>query len=214
MRKLPFLQALFPTAKADILAACMLQPEKWWYLSELASHAGTRPSSLQRELKSLAEAGILEQRRDGNRLYVKANSAAPIFPELRGLVEKTAGVLPALRLLLEPFREKIACAFVFGSVAKATEHAVSDIDLMVIGDVGLLELSPGLRVLERKFGREINPLTSGVREFCAKTKAKDHFAITVLGQSKIFVKGDQSDLDNVVGRQRGPASHHLKQRTG
>jgi len=138
MRKSTLLQALFPTSRANILAACMLQPDKWWYLTELATHLSTTPSSLQRDLISLTEAGILDARRDGRRLYVRANNESPIYSELRGLMEKTAGMVPALKLLLEPFREKILCAFVFGSVAKGTEHAASDVDLMVIGNVGLM----------------------------------------------------------------------------
>ena len=80
MRRQILLQVLFPAARADILAACMLQPEKWWYLTELAAHLSRPPSSLQRDLKSLTSSGILEQRRDGNRSYVKANTGASVFP--------------------------------------------------------------------------------------------------------------------------------------
>ena len=65
MRKTATLQALFPTVRQGVLAATLMQPEKWWYLSELAADLGTRPSSLQRELAALVEIGILERRREG-----------------------------------------------------------------------------------------------------------------------------------------------------
>lgn len=114
MRKPPALRALFPTIRGDVLAATFTQPEKWWYLSELAEFLRTTPSSLQRELKALVDAGILEQRRDGTRTYYKAEARSPLFGELRGLFEKTAGVVPTIREVLAPFRKQIDCAFVYG----------------------------------------------------------------------------------------------------
>lgn len=80
-----------------MLAATFTQPDKWWYLSELAQFLRTTPSSLQRELKALADAGILPQRREGTRAYFKADASSPLFPELRGLLEKSAGLLSTLQ---------------------------------------------------------------------------------------------------------------------
>src|SRR6266540_1773790 len=103
LRKTAALRALFPTVRGDVLAATLTQPDKWWFLSELAQFIGTTPSSLQRELKALVDGGILEQRREGTRSYFKAQTRSPLFPELRGLLEKTAGLLPMLRQALKPF---------------------------------------------------------------------------------------------------------------
>ncbi|MBA2304360.1 MAG: winged helix-turn-helix transcriptional regulator, partial [Acidobacteria bacterium] len=100
MRKPHALATLFPTMRGDLLAATLNQPDKWWYLSELAQFLKTRPSSLQRELKALVDGGILQQRREGTRTYFKAETRSPLFPELRGLVEKTVGVLPTLQEVL------------------------------------------------------------------------------------------------------------------
>lgn len=90
MRKTAALTALFPTVRGAVLAATLTQPDKWWYLSELAEFLRTTPSSLQRELKALVGGGILQQRREGTRTYFKAEIRSPLFPELRGLFEKTA----------------------------------------------------------------------------------------------------------------------------
>ena len=84
------LATLFPTLRGELLAATLTRPDKWWYLSELAGYLQTTPSSLQRELKALVAGGILQQRRDGTRTYFKAETRSPLFPELRGLIEKTA----------------------------------------------------------------------------------------------------------------------------
>ena len=92
MRKTsPALDSLFPSVRQGVLAATLTRPEKWWYLSELAEFLHTRPSSLQRELRSLEQSGILKQRKDGRRTYFKAETRSPIFRELRSIFEKTDG---------------------------------------------------------------------------------------------------------------------------
>lgn len=207
MRKPPAaLAALFPTVRGDVLAATLTQPDKWWYLSELAQFLRTTPSSLQRELKALVDAGILQQRREGTRTYFKAETRSPLFPELRGLVEKTAGLLPTLRQALEPFETRIDCAFVYGSVARRQEHALSDVDVLVIGGIGLAELAPALRKAKSRLGREINVTSYSAGEFRKRVAAMDHFLSEILRGSKQFVKGNQGELDEVIGKPRRSAA--------
>jgi predicted nucleotidyltransferase len=199
MRKtLPPLDSLFPSVRQGVLAATLTRPEKWWYLSELAEFLHTRPSSLQRELSSLGQSGILEQRKDGRRTYFKAETRSPIFRELRSIFEKTVGLIPTLRVALDPFAEKIACAFVYGSIARHEEHATSDVDLMVIGNIGLGDLAPSLRKTEKLLGREVNVTNYSVDEFRKKITDGDHFLTTVLRGSLQFVKGEQRDLDAIA----------------
>lgn len=201
MRRNPALRALFPTVRGELLAATLTQPDKWWYLSELAQFLGTSPSSLQRELKALVRGGILERRREGTRTYFKADTRSPLFPELRGLLDKTSGILPILRAVLAPFEGDIECAFVYGSVARAGEHATSDVDLMIIGKVGLARLSPDLLKAEARVGREINVTNYSAAEFRRKAQGgKDHFISEVLKGPKEFLKGGQRDLERVIGK--------------
>ncbi len=199
MRKARPLEALFPSVREGILSAAFTRPEKWWYLSELAEHLHTSPSSLQRELSSLVASGILQQRREGARTYFKAEDRSPMFQDLRGLFEKTAGLVPTLREMLEPFESRIVCAFLYGSVARGTETAVSDVDLMVIGKVGLADLTSALRKAEARLGREINVTNYSISEFSKKAASRDHFLVTVLRGPREFVKGNQDDLDKIAG---------------
>ena len=204
MRNQPALQVLFPGIRQGVLAATLTQPDKWWYLSELAQYLHTSPSSLQRELRALVASGILQKRREGTRTYFKAEARSPMFPELRNLFEKTAGLIPNLQRLLAPFKDRIACAFVYGSIARRTEAALSDVDLMVIGSVGLAELSPALRKAESRLGRDVNVTAYSVSEFREKVAAKGHFLATVLRGPKQFVKGSQHDLEKIISQQRRP----------
>jgi predicted nucleotidyltransferase len=212
MRKTRALATLFPTIRGDVLAATLNQPDKWWYLSELAQFLKTTPSSLQRELKTLVDGGILLQRREGTRRYFKAETRSPLFPELRGLVEKTVGVLPILQDVLEPLQAEMDCAFVFGSMARSDEHTLSDVDLMVIGSVGLAGLTPALRKAETRLGREVNATSYSTREFRSKAAGKDHFLSEVLRGPKQFVKGDQRDLDEIVGTPRRSTASDVEKR--
>jgi predicted nucleotidyltransferase len=201
MRKTPSaLDNLFPYVRQGVLAATLTRPEKWWYLSELAEFLHTRPSSLQRELRSLERSGILQQRKDGRRTYFRAETRSPIFRELRGIFEKTFGLVPTLKQALRPFENKITCSFVYGSVARGEERATSDVDLMVIGNVGLAQLSPVLLKAEKRLGREVNVTDYSIQEFRKKAREGDHFLTTVLKGSLQFVKGEQIDLDAITSK--------------
>jgi predicted nucleotidyltransferase len=199
MRNKETLDSLFPRVRQRVLAATLTHPDQWWYMSQLASFLGTTPSSLQRELSSLVASGILQRREEGNRVYFKAETRSPLFADLKRLMEKTAGVVPSLRTALTPFDEKIVCAFVYGSFARREEHALSDVDLMVIGSLGLAELSPVLRKLERRLNREVNVTTCPVKEIRNRISARDHFFRELLSGPKHFVKGGQRELDTIIG---------------
>ncbi len=200
MRMSPILEALFPEVRAKVLAAIFGQPDREWYLTELARTLETQPSSLQRELEALSRAGILEQRRDGRRVYVKTDRSSPVFADLRGLLEKTAGVIPVLRGELETLGESIYLAFIYGSIARSEELSASDIDLMVVGKAGLSDLIPALRSSEHLLGRPVNPSVYSLEEFQERARSGDHFLTTVLKGAKQFVKGGEDELERIAGK--------------
>lgn len=199
MRNSNILEVLFPDIRSKILATLLLQPEKQWFLSELAQYLGSQPSSLQREVEALSRAGLLEQTKDGRRVYFKADTDSPVFSDLKGLFEKTAGLIPILRKELDAFGERIRLAFLYGSTARSEESSESDVDLMIVGDVGLSDLVPSLRRVEQKLGRPVNPTIYSSKEFKAKARNQDHFLTTVLGGAKQFVKGNDVELATVAG---------------
>lgn len=200
MRKKNPIDALFPKVRQNILAATYSQPEKWWFMSELASYINTTPSSLQRELDSLVKSGILQSRRDGNRLYFRAETESPVFAPLRELISQTLGVKEKVKESLLPLEDKIVFAFIYGSVARREEHTKSDVDLIVVGAVGLADLSPVLRDLERKFNREINATCYSPEEFQKKIRSGNHFLMNILREKKVFLVGNENELDKLTGK--------------
>lgn len=201
------LDALFPRTRQAVLGSLLVHSGKWWYISDLARHLDTTPSSLQRELAQLAAAEILLTRKDGNRVYFKADTENPMYPELRRLMEKTSGFVGVLRqTLFANTAPRIAVAFVFGSTARGQEDSVSDIDLLIVGGVTLEGITPKLRRAEKRLGREISAIVFRPDEFAEKIRAGNHFLKAVLEKEKLFVVGAQRDLEAVArGKQRAAA---------
>jgi predicted nucleotidyltransferase len=195
------LDALFPTIRAGVLSATILQPERWWFMTELARHLETSPSSLQRELESLVAAGLLLRRQDGRRTYFKANPDSPLFADLRGLLDKTSGLVPALKSTLTHFGDRIELAFLYGSIARGEEHSASDVDLMIVGTLKQIDLLPALRKLETRFRREVNVTLYSPEEFLRRQTAEDHFLHTVLKGKTIPLKGTVHELEETASRQ-------------
>jgi predicted nucleotidyltransferase len=201
MRTIGILDALFPTIRAGVLSATMLQPEHWWFMTELARHLETSPSSLQRELESLVSVGLLLRRQDGRRTYYKANADSPLFRDLHGLLDKTSGLIPALTTTLKRFDNRIELAFLYGSVARGEEHSASDVDLAIVGTLKQIDLLPALRKLESRFGREVNVTLFSPEEFRRKLAAEDHFLLSVLKGKTIPLKGTLNELEETASRQ-------------
>jgi predicted nucleotidyltransferase len=198
MRKFSLLDSLLPKIRQAVLAATVLHPDRWWYLSDLAQHLRVTPSSLQRELASLVAAGILQSRRDGNRVYYQPDPACPILPELRGLLIKTIGIADVLRDMLTPFGSKIDVAFLYGSVARGEETSASDVDLMIVGGLRLAEAASALREAEKRLQRPVNPTLFSPQEFVQKATEGNHFVTTVLRGEKIYLIGSEHDMANVA----------------
>ncbi|MGO8903341.1 MAG: helix-turn-helix domain-containing protein [Isosphaeraceae bacterium] len=199
MRKTMSLDALFPKTRQAILGAMLIDPARSWYLSDLARHLGVTPSSLQRELHSLARGGILRRSADGNRVYFRTDPDCPFLSELRGIILKTVGLGNVLQECLDPLRDRIRVAFVYGSMARSEERSASDVDLMVIGSVGLSQIAPVLKKAEISLGRAVNPSVYSAEEVVKKLSAGHHFLETILKGEKIYIQGDQSDLEAALG---------------
>ena len=94
-----------------------------------------------------------------------------------------------------PHQKRIRLAFIYGSVAKGSENAASDIDLMLISDeMTYPDLLVGLAELEKQLGRKINPTIYTGNEFRAKLDSDNSFITRVTEQPKLFLIGSESDI--------------------
>jgi predicted nucleotidyltransferase len=186
------LSTLFPKARSEILKLLFLDGEQELHLRELTRKSGLTLGALQTEVEKLCGADLLLSRRDGNRRYFRANTQHPLFIDLKQIVTKTSGLHDALARVLHP-HPKINAAFVFGSFADGSAKATSDIDLLIIGSLGLRALAPLLRPLTQDLGREINPVVFTSAEF-VQQQNQSAFLQDVMAKEKLFIKGDAREL--------------------
>jgi predicted nucleotidyltransferase len=187
--------ALFSGTQQRVLAFLFGQPERSFFATELIGLAGGGSGAVQRELKRLEESGLVTMTPLGNRKHYQANSQSPIFAELCGIVQKTVGLAEPLRTALTPFTHQIEAAFVYGSVAKRSDTAHSDIDLMLISDT--LEYADVFGALEQAatiLGRTINPTIYTQQELAKRIKQKNAFVERVLAQPKVWLMGNEHEL--------------------
>jgi len=162
------------------------------HLREIERITGLSTGSIRQETGKLQKLGLITVRKDGNRICYESNRNHPLYQDIRSIVRKTNGLTDVLRDALND--NNIKFAFVFGSVARGEETADSDIDLMVIGDIGLRKISGLLSGVAEKVGREINPHVLSQSEFSRRLKKKEHLVSRIMESSKIFVAGNEYDL--------------------
>ncbi|MGH9372515.1 MAG: nucleotidyltransferase domain-containing protein [Vicinamibacterales bacterium] len=185
---------LFGSTRRRVLGWLLGHADESYYLREIVRRTGTSVGAVQRELEKLTAAGLLTRTVDGRQVYFQANRDAPIFPELRELFAKTAGLTDVLREALLPLAGRVRVAFVFGSAARGELRAKSDIDLLVIGDASFQDVVEALGPAQARLGRDINPTVYPADEFVAKLGAQHHFLTTVLSEPRMFVVGGDHEL--------------------
>ena len=181
--------ALFTDRQARIFKWIFGQPGRAFYLNELLRLTQLGSASLQQELKRLTDAGIVRSTRTGNLRMFQANPDSAVFTELASLTRKTVGREALLCESLQPLHDKLAGAWIYGSVAKQTDTSESDIDVMLVGDgLTLGEVLQCLEPLERELGRVINPTCYTVQEFERRKADPDSFVSKVWQQPRLVLK--------------------------
>ena len=187
--------ALFSQVQQRVLGLLFGQPERRFQGAELIRLAQGGTGAVHRQLTRLERVGLVTVTRIGNQKYYQANPDSAVYQELHGLIVKTVGMVGPLRAALEPLAASITAAFVFGSVAKGTDRALSDIDVMILAqDLSYPELYTALKAAEHVLGRQVNPTVMTPVEWQTKQQAADSFATRVAGGPKLFVLGDEDAI--------------------
>jgi predicted nucleotidyltransferase len=182
--------ALFTSTQQRIFALLYGQPDRSFYLTEIVRLAEIGRGGVQRELRRLEQTGLVTTKNIGNQKHYQANPDTPVYQELTSIVRKTVGLKQPLMEALDSVKEKISLAFVYGSVAKGTDTASSDIDLMIVTDLLALEdVFTLLARVEEKLGRRVNPTLYNTPEFSKKRSSKNSFLVEVLSSPIIELIG-------------------------
>jgi predicted nucleotidyltransferase len=195
-------EVLFPASyRRRVLSLLLLHPDRALHVREIARLTGTTAGTLNKELARLHRAGLLVREAVGNQVRYSADRANPVYEELAGILRKTVGLADVLAEALAPATKIIDVAFVFGSMARSAESARSDVDVMLIGAIGFGDavrlLDPAAAVL----GREVNPKVYSAAQWRTAVKAKDPFVLDVLARPKIFLIGNDDEVERTGRRQ-------------
>lgn len=187
--------ALFSKVQQRVLGLIFGQPERSFYTSEIVKKVHSGTGAVTRELARLAGSGLVSVERIGNQVHYRANPESPIFEELQSLVVKTVALADPIRKSLEPFSALMKAAFIYGSVAKGTDTAQSDIDLIIVGDeLDYSGIYSATSEAERVLRRKINPILLSSEDWRRKAGEKGSFVRKVNDLPKIFVIGSEKEL--------------------
>ncbi len=187
--------ALFTKTQQKLLGLLYGRPGETFYLNEIVRLANVGKGTIKRELERMQAAGLVTVERIGNQNHYQANADCPIYAELLVIVRKTFGVVGVLQFVLEPLVDKIDLAFVYGSVARGSMTASSDIDLLVITDqLAYSDLMGVLLVAEELLGRPVNPSVYDMAQFKRKWRDGNAFVSKIMKQPKLWIKGSASGI--------------------
>lgn len=188
------LSALFNGTCVLLLSFLYGNPGREFYLREIARNIGAAAGSVQREIGNLVLAGLVVKSPHGKQVYYRANTNSPVYSEIRGLIIKTFGLSGVVKDALGPVSKEIVCAFIYGSQADGTATAESDVDLMVIGNVGEMELHKIVKKAEAQLGKAINYSLFSPKEFRRRKNDKKGFINRIVSGRKIMIIGDENEV--------------------
>ncbi len=184
-------------ARAEILKHLFTSEKKVVHLRELSRLSKISAPVLHRELRNLVALGLVVSQNDGNRVNFSANVNTPFFTLLCDLVSEMEGSITALQTAFADISADFV--FIFGSTAKGLAKVDSDIDLFVIGDCGLREVTRRIHSAANDIRQEINPYVITRVDFLSRIKKHDHFLVEICSDKKIFLKGDEDEFARLAG---------------
>ena len=176
-------------AKRRLLKLFITNPDRDFYIREIAKVTGEALNAVRRELGHLEKAGLIKSRHEGNLKYYSLIKEFPFYPELKKIIYATVGLGDYLTAKFSGSRQ-IELAFIYGSVAKNEETARSDIGLFVVGEIDEAELHEIVSQIEGDVGRSINYTLMTEREFGERLNKGEPFVKRIMAEKKLALKGN------------------------
>jgi len=194
MKNFEIINRLFSSKiRTKLLDAFLSLPKARFYIRELERKINEEAKNISRELNNLETLGLLISEKQGNQRFYSVNEDFFLYPELKGIILKTTGVLGLLKEALAKLKG-IEIAFIYGSYATGKETESSDVDLMIIGKPDLTELNVEISGLEDKLNREINYMCFDREEYEERKKRKDAFISEILAEEKMLLQGSENEI--------------------
>lgn len=182
--------------RKKILLLYIYNPEKKYFINQIARLVGTSAGTAQRELNVFVKSDILFREKEANLMYYRLNQANRLLKNIKEIVRQTIGIEVLLKDRFARVKD-IEYAFIFGSYANNNFKSDSDIDLYVIGDISEKDLHRETARLEKEINHEINYNLSTLAEFKQNLK-KSFFHQSIL-KNHILIIGNQDEFNDFIG---------------
>jgi len=160
-----FLSAVVPSrTRVQILVKLMLNPGIRAYLRGLAAEFDVSPNAIRTELNNLRKHKVLTSERDGRKLYYRANTSHPLFPELSSMVRKITGIDELMNSVVDRLGN-LEAAYLIGDYARGADTGI--IDVVLVGEIDRVQLYDFVAKTEAYIDRKIRSLVVTEREFDA-----------------------------------------------
>lgn len=192
---MPNFAKLFPNpAVMEALVVFAKNPDAEFYQTQIVEATTSSLMQIQRALSRLEETGLVKKKSVGNRNYYRANRSHPGFEGIRQALVNTVIYGDVIKEFLNPLKKKIKFAFIYGSIARGVESVDSDLDLFIIGQVGLKDLAKVVSDLSLRLGREVNPSIYSQKEFQDKLANGNTFILEVMKSNKTWIIGNEIEF--------------------
>jgi len=182
--------------RVKILTLFLSHPGTIFHVRDIVRKVDEEINAVRRELAHMERAGMVSKEQRANRLFYSFRKDYPLYFELLGLVGKTSG-LGADILKSRAKLGKLKFVMISGRYVRGKDNAPqTDVDLLVVGNVVLPELSQIIKTEEARRGREINYTVMTEEEFSFRKTRRDPFVLSVIGGSRIMIVGDEDELVN------------------
>jgi len=165
-----------------------------YHVRGVVREVGEEINAVRRELDRLEKAGILKKEPRANRVYYWVREDYPFFGDILSLVSKTTG-LGAEMITNRNKIGKVSYVMFSGRFARGKNRKKDDeVEILVVGEVVLPELSSLIRKEESKRGKEINYTVMSKDELDFRKKRRDPFLLGILTTSRTMIIGDEEEL--------------------
>jgi predicted nucleotidyltransferase len=182
--------ALFGATQQRVLTLLFGQPDRSFYTNEIIALAGAGRGAVQRELSRLSDSDLVSVKKLGNQKHYQANPDSPLFGELCSIIQKTVGLQEPIRTAIEPLADRLQLGVLYGSIAKRTDTATSDVDLLFVSNsLTLEELITTLAPVEKLLDRQLNSSLYTPQEFSERLANRNSFLNRVLAGPYVTLVG-------------------------
>lgn len=183
--------------RVSLLSKLLMNPDKSFYIRELSRELRIPYGMLYKEEKNLVSLGIVNEEKRGKVTLVSINKNLPYFAELKNLMIKTVGLGDLLKSALSGLGG-IRYGLVYGSFASGEEAGVSDVDLLIIGNVSEERVLNVIGQVEKEVGREINYILWSEEEFTKRVKSRHHLLTEIASKPVIMLVGEEDEFRRAV----------------